>query len=50
MGDELAMRGRAATLDFHSKRQMAAFAVDHVMRTNPPLARPGAMVRALDQA
>ena len=29
---------------------MAAFVVGHIARTNPPLARPGALVRALVQA
>ena len=44
------MRGHAATLDFSNKRQMAAFALGHVIRTNPPLARPSAMARALVRA
>jgi HD-GYP domain-containing protein (c-di-GMP phosphodiesterase class II) len=47
MGDELAMRRHAATLDFGDKRAMARFMVAHVARTNPPLARPAALARAV---
>jgi len=47
MGDEMLMRAHAATLDFADRRQMLAFMLRHVARANPPLARPGALARAL---
>jgi HD-GYP domain-containing protein (c-di-GMP phosphodiesterase class II) len=47
LGDELVMRAHAATLDFGDKRQMARFMLSHVARTNAPMARPAALVRAV---
>src|SRR6266705_2175134 len=47
MGDELVMRAHAATLDFADQRQMLRFLLGHVARTNPPLGRPAALVRAV---
>src|SRR5690348_14472579 len=47
MGDELVMRAHAGTLDFADRRQMLGFVLAHVARTNPPLAQPAALVRAV---
>src|SRR5256885_3657132 len=47
MGDELVMRAHAGTLDFADRRQMFAFLLGHVGRTNPVLARPAALARAV---
>jgi HD-GYP domain-containing protein (c-di-GMP phosphodiesterase class II) len=47
MGDELVMRGHAATLDFADQAQMFRFLLAHVARVNPPLARPAALARAI---
>jgi HD-GYP domain-containing protein (c-di-GMP phosphodiesterase class II) len=47
MGDELVMRAHARTLDFADRREMLAFLVSHVGRTNPPLGRPAALARAV---
>jgi HD-GYP domain-containing protein (c-di-GMP phosphodiesterase class II) len=47
LGDELVMRGHAATLDFADQAAMFRFLLAHVGRVNPPLARPAALARAL---
>jgi HD-GYP domain-containing protein (c-di-GMP phosphodiesterase class II) len=47
MGDELVMRAHASTLDFADRRQMFTFLLGHVGRTNPVLARPAALARAI---
>src|SRR2546421_9251730 len=49
MGDELVMRAHAGTLDFADRREMFAFLLSHVARTNPLLARPAALARAVAQ-
>lgn len=47
MGDELVMRGHAATLDFADHKQMFRFMLGHVGRISPPLGRPVALARAM---
>jgi HD-GYP domain-containing protein (c-di-GMP phosphodiesterase class II) len=47
LGDEMVMRGHAATLDFTDQAAMFRFLLSHVGRVNPPLARPAALARAV---
>jgi HD-GYP domain-containing protein (c-di-GMP phosphodiesterase class II) len=50
VGDEIAMRGHMGTADFADPREMFGVMRRHIRSVNPPTARPGAWIRALQGA